>query len=268
MTDSPRRLRVFLCHAWCDKPSVRKLYVRLRRAGFSPWLDEEDLLPGEEWDQAIPRAVRTSDVVLVCLSRAFSTAGYKQKEIKLALDAADQQPEGSVFVIPAKLEECEVPERLGRWQWVELYSSVGYRKLIQSLRLRARAVSVLTGDDQQDHPLRADERPDQQRASPEEIEMAVLLLRGALLEIKRKTHGLYPAIVSCVRSGVDHSEAQIREGTLESIQADLSLLSKGRLLKFDFAPPEPDDIARRIRFRLQNVALLRSIVDEIEATHH
>lgn len=51
----PRRhLRAFLCHAREDKPAVRALYQRLSRDGIEPWLDEEDLLPGMDWEQEIP----------------------------------------------------------------------------------------------------------------------------------------------------------------------------------------------------------------------
>ncbi|MCP4658931.1 MAG: TIR domain-containing protein, partial [bacterium] len=45
----PELLRVFLCHATEDKPAVRALYQRLKNAGVSAWLDEEDLLPGQDW---------------------------------------------------------------------------------------------------------------------------------------------------------------------------------------------------------------------------
>ena len=117
-------LKVFLCHASSDKPAVRELYRRLCADGFAPWLDEEDLLPGQDWQYEIPKAVRQSDVVIVCLSRSPATKGYVQKEIKFALDAADEKPEGTIFLIPLKLEECDVPDRLSRWQWVNLFRPV------------------------------------------------------------------------------------------------------------------------------------------------
>jgi diadenosine tetraphosphatase ApaH/serine/threonine PP2A family protein phosphatase len=111
----PRKLRVFLCHASGDKPTVRGLYHRLRADGFDPWFDEESLLPGQDWQLEIPKAVRSSDAVIICLSsRAITKAGYVQKEIRYALDVADEQPEGAIFLIPLRLEECEVPERLRR----------------------------------------------------------------------------------------------------------------------------------------------------------
>ena len=98
-----RPLKVFLCHASADKPKVRTLYRRLVEAGFDPWLDEEKLLPGQEWDLEIRKAVRASDVVIVCLTRnSVNKEGYVQKEIRMALDVADEKPEGTIYLIPAR----------------------------------------------------------------------------------------------------------------------------------------------------------------------
>jgi hypothetical protein len=97
-----RRVRVFLCHAFDDKFRVRQLYKRLREDGFEPRLDEENLLPGERWREEIPKAVRNSDAVIVCLSEGFNKTGYRQKEVRLALDVADEQVEGAIFLIPLK----------------------------------------------------------------------------------------------------------------------------------------------------------------------
>jgi len=141
--ESSRQLKVFLCHASGDKPTVRNLYRRLRSDGIAPWLDEEDLLPGQDWQLEIPKAVRSSDVVIICLSsRAITKAGYVQKEIKDALDVADRQPEGTIFLIPLRLEVCEVPERLRRWQWVDLFREIGYERLLRALRARAESLGL------------------------------------------------------------------------------------------------------------------------------
>ena len=106
-------LNVFLCHSSGDKPKVRELYNRLRNDGIEPWLDEEDLIPGQDWQIEIPKAVKNSQAVLVCLSNsAITKEGYVQKEIKYALDVADEKPEGVIYLIPVKLEPCQVPGRL------------------------------------------------------------------------------------------------------------------------------------------------------------
>src|SRR5215831_7735498 len=86
-------LKVFLCHSSSDKPEVRKLYKRLKKDGFTPWLDEEDLIPGQSWRDEIPAAVRSCHVVVVCLSKgAITKEGYVQKEIKIALDVEEEKP--------------------------------------------------------------------------------------------------------------------------------------------------------------------------------
>ena len=142
-SENKRQLKAFLCHASGDKPPVRELYKRLTAEGVDAWLDKEKLLPGQDWRMEIPRAVRDADVVVVCLSkRSITKEGYVQKEIKFALDIAEEKPEGTIFLIPARLEECTVPDRLNRWQWVDLYDDDGFIKLLRSLKLRADAVGA------------------------------------------------------------------------------------------------------------------------------
>ena len=135
-------LKVFLCHASGDKPAVRELYDRLVADGFSPWLDEKSLVAGQDWHHEIKKAVRASDVVVVCLSNGSITKeGYVQKEIKLALDVEEEKPEGTIYIIPARLEEVRVPDRLIRWQWVNLFDQNGYSELVRALRLRHAATT-------------------------------------------------------------------------------------------------------------------------------
>jgi hypothetical protein len=139
----PMALKAFLCHTSADKPEVKKLYKALKDDGFDPWLDAVNLLPGEDWEAEITSAVKTSHVVIVCLSHtAVTKAGFAQKEIKMALDVADLQPEGTIFIIPARLEDCTVPDRLSKWHWVNLYEDGGYKKLVGALKKRAKDIEL------------------------------------------------------------------------------------------------------------------------------
>jgi outer membrane protein assembly factor BamD (BamD/ComL family) len=142
-SEEKRPLKVFLCHASGDKPLVRELYKRLIAEGVDAWLDQEKLLPGQDWRVEIPRAVREADAVVICLSnKSITKEGYVQKEIKFALDSAEEKAEDTIFLIPARLEDCVVPERLGRWQWVDLFEENGFVRLLRSLKLRADAVGA------------------------------------------------------------------------------------------------------------------------------
>ncbi len=143
-----RLLRVFLCHGSEDKEAVRELYRQLGQDGMDPWLDEENILPGQKWDRVIRKAVKDADLILVCLSsRSVQRAGYLQKEIKFVLDAADEQPDETIFIIPVKLDDFEMPDRLRIWQWLilpwpwrNLAEELGYKKLIKSMRVRAESL--------------------------------------------------------------------------------------------------------------------------------
>ena len=139
---SMRRLKVFLCHAKDDKPAVRDLYDRLKNDQIEPWLDEVDLIPGQNWEHEIKKAVETTDLFVVCLSkRAVDKVGFVQKEIRFALDVADLQPEGRIFIIPLKLEECEVPDRLKSRHWINYFEADGYFKLQRAMEKRTGELS-------------------------------------------------------------------------------------------------------------------------------
>ena len=138
-----RKINAFLCHSSDDKPSVRMLFEQLRIDNVVPWLDEEVLLGGQEWEKVIRKAVRSADVVIVCLSRkSVSREGYVQKEISFALDKAEEKPEGTIYIIPLRLDRCNVPARLKRWHWLNLYTQNGYKKLIKTLATRAEDLGL------------------------------------------------------------------------------------------------------------------------------
>src|SRR5689334_15402111 len=135
---SNRYLHVFLSYGSEDRSAVRDIYSRLREDGVKPWFDQEELLPGQDWNLEIRQAARRSDAILVCLSsRSVRKEGYIQKEIKLALDIAEEKPDGTIFIIPVKLDPCELPLRLQNWQWVDWGNLDAYDKVLRALRARA-----------------------------------------------------------------------------------------------------------------------------------
>ncbi|MDP1624330.1 MAG: toll/interleukin-1 receptor domain-containing protein [bacterium] len=143
MPEPKRPLKVFLCHAHSDKDAVKALYIRLTQDGVDAWLDKEKLLPGQDWEYEIRKAVREADVVVVCLSKQFNQAGFRQKEVRLALDTAMEQPEGEIFIIPARLEECDNLESLRKWHWVDLFEDDGHEMLMRALRARADRIRAI-----------------------------------------------------------------------------------------------------------------------------
>lgn len=135
MSASKRTLRVFLCYAHSDRETVHNLYNRIIEAGIHVWLDTEDLQPGQNWEHEIRRTILKSDVVIVCLSREFNKQhGYRHEELKLALEKKKLLNDDDVFIIPVRLEKCDMPESLRYLHRVDLFEATGYKKLIRALR--------------------------------------------------------------------------------------------------------------------------------------
>lgn len=159
MTDTNRPLRVFLCHSSHDKPTVRVLYQKLcAEKWIQPWLDEEELYPGQDWNLEIEKAIEDTEVIIVCLSRnSITKEGYVQREIRIALDYADYKPEGTLFIIPVRLEECEPPRRLRMWQYADYFEGQrerAFQRLLVSLKRRADSLNLkmeLPSSDVVDH---------------------------------------------------------------------------------------------------------------------
>ena len=137
-----RKLRVFLCHASQDKPVVRDLYQKLAAEKWiDPWLDEERLLPGQDWDLEIEKAVESSDAILVCLSsNSVSKEGYVQRELRKVITVSLEKPEGAVYIIPIRLDECDSPRSLRARQYIDYFPprnrTLAYDKILASLKLR------------------------------------------------------------------------------------------------------------------------------------
>ena len=105
-----------------------------RQEGADVWLDKEKLLPGQDWVYEIRNAIHNSDLVIACLSRQFNKqGGFRHEELKIAVERANSFREGQTFIIPARLELCELPDSLRRWQCVDLFETDGYKSLLSAL---------------------------------------------------------------------------------------------------------------------------------------
>ena len=131
-----KKLLVFISHASEDNAAAKRLTKRLKDDGFDPWLDLERLLPGQDWNLEIEKAMRESGAILLCFSKeSVSKESYIQKEYKRAMRIQEEKPEGTIFVIPVRLDECELPFYLRDIQRVDYPED--YDRLVAALNLRA-----------------------------------------------------------------------------------------------------------------------------------
>lgn len=135
-TYGSRKPNLFLSYVREDSEKVRNLYSVLRSVGLDPWLDVENLFPGQDWDLEISKAISKADFILIFLSNwSTNKRGYFQKELKFALDILMEKPTSDIFVIPVRLEETPVPEPLRHLQWVDLFRDGGVELLVKSINV-------------------------------------------------------------------------------------------------------------------------------------
>ncbi|UCF93564.1 MAG: toll/interleukin-1 receptor domain-containing protein [Desulfobacterales bacterium] len=128
--------QIFFSYAREDVEAVKEIYRRLSDAGFKPWMDKIDLLPGQRWQSEIPKALRGSVFVLIFFSRhSVAKRGFVQREFKLALDTLEEIPEGVIHTIPVRLDDCSIPERFSELQWVDHFDQDWRARLVQALEV-------------------------------------------------------------------------------------------------------------------------------------
>lgn len=126
---------VFIAHASEDLDAALEMYAGLVSHGLVPWIDKRDLKVGEEWKRVIPLTIERSKAVIVCLSRiSIEKRGYIQNEFRLALDTLSSLPFGQVFILPVRLEECDVPVEFQGFHWVDYWNSDSLSRIVHALK--------------------------------------------------------------------------------------------------------------------------------------
>jgi CheY-like chemotaxis protein len=137
------RARVFLSYVREDQPAVDAIYEALSSVGFVPWMDRRHIPVGANWKGEVSKAIKKSDFVVVCISRkSFGQAGFFQREIREALDLLAEMPDGHLYIVPVRLEECVITHPvIEDLQYVDLFdypndlkSHDGFHRLVSAIR--------------------------------------------------------------------------------------------------------------------------------------
>ncbi|MEL6816247.1 MAG: TIR domain-containing protein, partial [Cyanobacteria bacterium J06598_3] len=143
---SMAKKHVFLSYCRDNADEVRRFYSELIAAGETVWWDQ-NILPGQDWKFEIRKAMRDAYAVVLCLSAETAdriTTGIYPEVLDAIREYRTYAP-GSVFLIPVRLSECELPfieiddtRTLDRLQCVDLFPDAnrgpGLQKLLKALQ--------------------------------------------------------------------------------------------------------------------------------------
>jgi hypothetical protein len=155
-TDS--KALIFISYAREDFKAAKKLFLdflELQNFGLQPWLDKESLVPGKIWEDEIKNAVENSRYVLPLFSStSIKKRGYIQKEFKFVLETIKEIPEGEIFVIPVRLDDCDIPyAKFKRYQYVDLFPNwnKGVQKILDTMGIKNKANTPKDGPVNNEH---------------------------------------------------------------------------------------------------------------------
>lgn len=125
---------VFISYAREDETEVALIYEHLKNDDFKPWLDREEILPGENWELKIRRTLKEADFLVLCLSsNSVGKRGFVQKEMNMAMDLALEMPPDSIFLIPIRLDEVALPEQLMKYHCLDWFKENSRRQLTDAI---------------------------------------------------------------------------------------------------------------------------------------
>ena len=129
--------KVFISYCKEDFEKIKEIYSIIQANNCIPWIDKFDLIPGQDWEMEIHNSIKTSNFFLACLSEnSVSKHGYFQKELKKAYEILEEYPDGAIYLIPIRLDECIVPIALAKKQWLDWSHSDAKEKLLRALGVK------------------------------------------------------------------------------------------------------------------------------------
>jgi TPR repeat protein len=128
----------FISYSRDDSEFALRLAQDLKEAGAKVWLDQLDIEPGTEWDNAIEEALGVATHILIVLSPASSRSNNVRNEISYGLE------QGKI-IIPVLYTECMVPLQLQRTQRIDFRADYarGLSSLLRNLQVENPDPTVL-----------------------------------------------------------------------------------------------------------------------------
>jgi hypothetical protein len=111
---------VFLSHNSKDKPTVRQLAQALQKRGLEVWLDEDQLVPGRPWQEALEEIIQTTRTAAVLVGKD-GLGPWEIPEMRACLsEFVNRRLPVIPVLLPGAPTKPELPLFLRAFTWVDL----------------------------------------------------------------------------------------------------------------------------------------------------
>ena len=216
-TDRSASQRVFVSYATADRKDALSVCEAIERRGAQCWISTRDVPPGENYQEAIVRALRDSRAMVL----VFSEAANNSDEIKKELSLASRY---HIPVMALRIEDVEPSDafayELSTRQWVDAFE--GWDKSIDSLMQRigqpATAVAAAAPSTGQ-HRRRAKPAARRNIAIAATMAMLVLIAGGAWWLLSPS--GPAPHSMMVRLTGFSNSSADLPSGMPDAVRDEI-----------------------------------------------
>ncbi|MCU0432352.1 MAG: toll/interleukin-1 receptor domain-containing protein [Bacteroidia bacterium] len=134
-----KKPKVFISYSRQDSRFADCIVCEIKNAGGDPWLDREQIKPGDEWPELTLNTLKASDYTILILSRqSVNSKGFVQEEFLEAIKEMKRRNRKYIFTF--KTDDCEIPEPLRHLHSVSNRDN-GIAQIIRAMGLQPPAKS-------------------------------------------------------------------------------------------------------------------------------
>jgi len=125
-------LNIFISYARENIKEAKQIYEALTKKGHNVWLDIEKLIPGQNWKLEIRSEIENSNLFVPILSNdSVNKQGFFQKELKKGFEILETLPEGDIYMVPIKIDDCKSPKMIDHIHYAEMFNGDGVNNIVE-----------------------------------------------------------------------------------------------------------------------------------------
>ena len=127
-------MKIFLSHARKDRALASDLARRLRDQGFTVWLADEEINPGDNWAKKTGKALDESERMVILLTPGAMASDWVRSDIEFAISSRKYEARlYSVFVGAAREVGKHVPWILLKLPHRQVGSAKDFAKVVKDI---------------------------------------------------------------------------------------------------------------------------------------